>query len=151
VRVWRLCSKSHQAFDGVGARRYGGRWNHPGTSVVYASGSLSLAALEYFVHVDPDIAPEHLTAISADIPDSIAIESIEIANLPSNWRRYPAPEALQGIGTAWVKRVSALVLSVPSALIPDERNYLINPARRDFRRIRVNKPVPFHFDPRMWK
>lgn len=151
MRVWRICSKSHQAFDGAGARRYGGRWNHPGTSVVYSSGSLSLAALECFVHVDPDIAPEHLIAVSADIPHRIAIESIEIANLPSHWRRYPAPEALQDIGTAWVKRGSSVVLAVPSALIPDERNYLINPAHRDFRRIRVNKPVPFHFDPRMWK
>ncbi|MBI2361665.1 MAG: RES family NAD+ phosphorylase [Deltaproteobacteria bacterium] len=151
MRVWRICSKSHQAFDGAGARRYGGRWNRPGTSVVYTSGSLSLAALEYFVHVDPDIAPDHLIAISADIPDSIEVESIEIANLPSDWRRYPAPEALQDIGTAWVKRGSTPVLAIPSALIPHERNYLINPAHRDFRRIRVNKPAPFHFDPRMWK
>jgi len=151
VRVWRICFKSHQAFDGAGARRHGGRWNHPGASVVYTSGSLSLAALEYFVHVDPDIAPERLIAISADIPDSIAIESIEIAHLPSDWRRYPAPGALQDIGTAWVRRGSTLVLAAPSALIPDERNCLINPAHRDFKRIRVNKPVPFHFDPRMWK
>jgi len=151
VRVWRICSRSHQAFDGAGARRYGGRWNHPGAPVVYTSGALSLAALEYFVHVDPDIAPEHLIAISADIPQSAAIESIAPADLPEGWRRYPAPDALQDIGTAWIKKGSMLVLAVPSALIPEEFNYLVNPAHRDFRRIRINKPAPFHYDPRLWK
>lgn len=151
MRVWRICSKGRQAFDGAGARRYGGRWNRSGTSVVYTSGSLSLAALEYFVHVDPDVAPEHLITISADIPQSVAIESIKPADLPEGWRRYPAPEVTQEIGTKWVKKGSTLVLSVPSVLIPDELNYLINPAHRDFRRLRINKPAPFQFDPRMWK
>lgn len=151
MRVWRICSRRHQAFDGAGARRYGGRWNRPGISIIYTSGSLSLAALEYFVHVDPDIAPEHLIAISADIPRNVAIESKKIADLPEGWRRYPAPEASQNIGIAWVKKGAALVLAVPSVLIPEEFNYLINPAHRDFRRIRINKPIPFHFDPRLWK
>lgn len=151
MRVWRICLKRHQAFDGEGAYQYGGRWNHPGTSVVYTSGSLSLGALEYFVHVDADTAPGDLVAISADVPDGVQIDRIRIANLPKVWRRYPAPEALQDIGTGWVKRGFTLVLAVPSAVIPEEHNYLLNPAHRDFKRVRLSKPVSFHFDPRMWK
>jgi len=151
VRVWRICSKKHQRFDGEGARLYGGRWNHVGTSVVYTSGSLSLAALELFVHVDIDIAPDDLVAVQADVPNSLAMETIKIEGLPKNWRRYPAPEALQDIGTAWATKASTAILAVPSAVIPEELNYLINPAHRDFKRIRIQKPLPFHFDPRMWK
>jgi len=151
VRVWRICSKKHQRFDGEGARLYGGRWNHVGTSVVYTSGSLSLAALELFVHVDIDIAPDDLVAVQVDVPTSLAMETIKIEGLPKNWRRYPAPEALQDIGTAWATKASTAILAVPSAVIPEELNYLINPAHRDFKRIRIQKPLPFHFDPRMWK
>jgi RES domain-containing protein len=119
--------------------------------VVYTSGSLSLAALELFVNVDIDILPPELVAIQADIPDTLTIEPVKIENLPKDWRRYPAPEALRNIGTAWVAKGSTAILSVPSAVIPEERNYLLNPAHRDFKRIRVRKPVPFHFDPRLWK
>jgi len=123
VRVWRICSKRHRIFDGEGARRYGGRWNHAGTSVVYTSGSLSLAALELFVHVDIDIAPSDLVAIQADIPDSMAIDTVKIDSLPKDWRRYPVPEALKDIGTAWAAKASTAILAVPSAVIPEERNY----------------------------
>ena len=151
MRVWRICSRRYQRFDGEGARRYGGRWNHVGTSVVYTSGSLSLAALELFVHVDIDIVPPNLVAIQAEVPDTLTIETVKIANLPRDWRRYPAPEALKDIGTAWAATGSTAFLAVPSAVIPEERNYLLNPAHRDFKRIRIHKPVPFRFDPRMWK
>ncbi|MGH7771373.1 MAG: RES family NAD+ phosphorylase [Candidatus Binatia bacterium] len=151
MRVWRVCSKRHQRFDGEGARWYGGRWNHAGISVVYTSGSLSLAALELFVHVDIDIAPRNLVAIEADVPDSVATETVKVESLPKDWRRYPAPEALKDIGTAWAVKASTAILAVPSAVIPEERNYLLNPAHRDFKRIRIHKPMPFHFDPRMWK
>jgi len=151
VRVWRVCSKRHQRFDGEGARRYGGRWNHPGTSVIYTSGSLSLAALELFVHVDIDLASTDLVAIHADVPDSVATETVKIESLPKNWRRYPAPEALKDIGVMWAAKASTAILAVPSAVIPEERNYLLNPAQKNFSRIRVSTPVPFRFDARMWK
>jgi RES domain-containing protein len=151
VRVWRICSRRHQRFDGEGARRYGGRWNHAGSLVVYASGSLSLAALELFVHVDIDTAPADLVAIPVDVPDALSVETIKIASLPKDWRRYPAPEALKNIGTAWAAKASTAILAVPSALIPEERNYLLNPKHRDFKRLRIHKPIPFRFDPRMWK
>jgi len=151
VRVWRICSRKYQRFDGEGARRYGGRWNQLGTSVVYTSGSLSLAALELFVHLDIDIVPPNLVAIHAEVPDTLTIETVKTASLPTDWRRYPAPEVLKDIGTAWVAKGSTAILAVPSAVIPEERNYLFNPAHANFKRIRVRRAVPFRFDPRMWK
>ncbi|MBI5316431.1 MAG: RES domain-containing protein [Nitrospirae bacterium] len=153
MRVWRIIPKLHlsQAFDGEGARQFGGRWNRIGTRVVYTSATLSLAALEFFVNLDRDTEPDQLVAISADIPDDLRIGHIEVSDLPKNWRSYPVPEELQDFGTAWVASASTAMLVVPSAVIPDERNYLLNPAHPDFKRLRLNRPEAFHFDPRMWK
>ena len=153
MRVWRIIPKLHlsQAFDGEGARQFGGRWNRLGTRAVYASATLSLAALEFFVNLDRDTEPDQLVAISADTPDDMRIEYIEVSDLPKNWRRYPVPEELQDLGTAWVASASTAMLVVPSAVIPEERNYLLSPAHPDFKRFRLNKPEAFHFDPRRWK
>jgi RES domain-containing protein len=151
VRVWRLCLRKYRRFDGTGARLHGGRWNHTGTSIVYTSGSLSLAALELFVHVDSDIIPDGLIAIPADVPEVLNVEALDPGSLPKNWRSYPAPDALKDIATAWVQRSSTAVLAVPSAVIPSERNYLLNPRHPDFRRVRIHDGTPFQFDPRMWK
>lgn len=151
--VWRIILKLHlsQAFDGEGARQFGGRWNRLGTRVVYASATLSLAALEFFVNLDRDTEPDQLVAISADTPDDMRIEYIEVSDLPKNWRSYPVTEELQDLGTAWVASASTAMLVVPSAVIPEERNYLLSPAHPDFKRFRLNKPEAFHFDPRRWK
>jgi RES domain-containing protein len=153
MRVWQIIPKLHlsQAFDGEGARQFGGRWNRLGTRVVYASATLSLAALEFFVNLDRDTEPDQLIAISADTPDDVRIEYIEVSDLPKNWRSYPVPEELQDLGTAWVASASTAMLVVPSAVIPEERNYLLSPAHPDFKQFRLNKPEAFHFDPRMWK
>ncbi|HEV2062984.1 MAG TPA: RES family NAD+ phosphorylase [Thermoanaerobaculia bacterium] len=151
MKVWRLCSRAHAASDGEGARRAGGRWNQRGTAIVYASATLSLAAQELFVHLDPAEVPKDLVAVSADIPNSVRIKILGAAGLPKNWRQYPAPESLAAIGTAWARSLETAVLEVPSAVIPQERNYLLNPAHTDFVRIRSSRPEPFAFDPRMWK
>jgi RES domain-containing protein len=151
VQVWRICSRRHQRFDGEGARLYGGRWNYPGTAVVYTSASLALAALKLFVHIDVDLLPNDLVAIAAEVPERLAVETVKAASLPKNWRRYPALESLKDIGTTWAAEGSTAILAVPSAIIPEEQNYLLNPAHRDFKQVRLRRSIPFHFDPRMWK
>ncbi len=152
LRVWRLCRKKHAAFDGEGARLAGGRWNRPGSPVVYTSATLSLALLEYFVNLGSAAdAPPDLVSIAAEVPDGVAVASIDLPALPRGWRRYPAPETLAELGTQWVERRTTAVLSVPSAVVPQERNYLINPAHPDFRRITVGRPEAFPLDARMWK
>ena len=101
--------------------------------------------------MDINTAPGDLVAIQVDIPDALTIETVKIESLPRDWRRYPGAEALKDIGTAWAEKASTAILAVPSAVIPEERNYLLNPTHRDFKRIRIRKPVAFRFDPRMWK
>jgi RES domain-containing protein len=151
--IWRITSARYadSAFDGEGARLYGGRWNHPGTSIVYGSATLSLAALEYFVHLEPDLAPPGLVAVAADLPAGLALESLEVESLPPDWRTYPAPERLKDLGTGWVRSGRTAVLLVPSSVIPHEMNVLLNPAHPDFPRLRLRAAKPFSFDPRMWK
>ena len=151
--VWRLASARYgdHAFDGEGARLYGGRWNHPGTAMVYCSSTLSLATLEYFVHLEPDLAPPDLVAVAADLPAGLDVEALEIEALPANWRSYPAPERLRDLGTGWVRSGRTAVLQVPSSVIPHEMNVLLNPAHPDFAKIQIRAAEPFSFDPRMWK
>lgn len=122
--------------------------------MVYTSQTLSLCALEYFVHLEPDLAPRELVAVEAEIPEDLriaAIAGLEAADLPPEWRTYPAPDSLKDLGTAWVREGETAVLSVPSSIIPHERNILINPGHPEAGRIRVEPAEPFAFDPRMWK
>jgi RES domain-containing protein len=149
VKVWRLCKRRHAALDGEGARIAGGRWNSRGTAVVYASDSLSLAALELLVHCDPALLPDDLVAILIAIPDWLALRRIEIAELPRSWRRHPAPAPLARIGDLWAEEMTSAVLSVPSAVVPGERNVLLNPRHPDFGRIRVGRPERFALDARL--
>jgi RES domain-containing protein len=151
--VWRICARRHagQAFSGRGAREYGGRWNHPGVALVYTAGTLSLGALELFVNLDPDDAPGDLVAIGAAIPERIRLLHVRESELSGGWRAYPAPSVLQDIGSAWVTSGATAVLAVPSAIIPQEANYLLNPAHEDFSQIKIERPEAFQFDPRMWR
>ena len=149
--VWRLCKQhpSDAAFDGEGARLYGGRWNQKGTRLVYASATLSLAALEYLVHAEPGQLKLRLFSYAADVPDAL-IEAMSDTSLPSNWRRVPEPDDTRSLGTSWARALTAAVLSVPSVVIPRERNYLLNPAHADFKNIRVTDAGRFTFDSRLW-
>jgi len=149
VLVWRLCRRRHSAnpLDGRGARKLGGRWNRKGTPIVYCSATLSLAALEYLVHVHGDLMPEDQVSISIELPAAISSKIITPDDLPRNWRKYPAPLALQEIGTAWAANRESLLLRVPSSLIPTEQIYLLNPAHGEISKVRVKEIASFRLDP----
>lgn len=151
--VWRIVKDKHKedAFDGEGAAQYGGRWNLSGTLMVYAAGSLSLAALELFVHIGPECAHIRFVYFRVDIPDGLRIEELEIDKLPDDWRREPVPGSTQELGTRWAKANKSAVLRAPSIIIPGEYNYCLNPTHHDFKRIHSEEPIPFSFDARMWK
>jgi len=150
--VWRICRSKYEtsAFTGGGAEKTGGRWNHKGRAMIYASENLSLAALELFVHVSPGIIPADLISVRGKLPDSISAEEIKASDLPRNWREYPALAELQTMGTDWLRGQTSLVLIVPSAINSLEKNILLNPAHREFRKLKVENGQPFHFDPRMF-
>jgi RES domain-containing protein len=151
--VWRICKQQHvaDAFSGIGAAKHGGRWNHKNDRMVYTSTSLSLAALELFVQLQPDVMPDDLYSVLATIPNSVSLEELSIAHLPANWRDYPAPASLQEIGSQWLRELRSLVLVVPSAVNPEEKNVLINPLHSEHAALTDIKTKPFYFDPRMWK
>jgi RES domain-containing protein len=153
MQVWRLCRAQFAAtaFDGEGARLYGGRWNHKGQPLVYCSATLSLAALEVLAHHRVPIPPHDFVAIPADIPAKLKLETLRAADLPADWRAEPAPARLQEIGANWLRSLSAPLLAVPSVIVPLEFNYLINPRHPDFARLRLGTPQAFPFDPRFWR
>lgn len=153
ITAWRLCRDvfKDSAFDGDGARRYGGRWNPPGYPVVYTSGSLALAALEILVHVDLDLAPDNFVSFPVVLPDNLASEKISEPELPGDWQSEYPPVELLSIGAQWIKRKASAVLRVPSTVVPSEHNFLLNPLHADFAKIEIGKSRPFHFDRRLWR
>lgn len=153
ILAWRLVKWKHRrsAFDGEGARLVGGRWNVPGTTVVYASGSLALAALETFVHLGRAATELRFTAIAVSIPEDILIEQVLPQDLPPRWRSEPPlPDTMQR-GTKWARELRSAILQVPSVIIPREHNFILNPSHKDFRKLTIGSPEPFTFDPRLWK
>jgi RES domain-containing protein len=149
MHVWRLARAAHSALDGEGARRAGGRWNSPGVPVVYTSSTLSLAVLELLVHTDPDLAPDDLQVSEIDVPASLAAGVLDVATLPPDWRAVPNHPACRAVGDDWVKRRDQVLLGVPSAIVPEELNYLINPAHPEAARIQVVRVRAFAFDKRL--
>lgn len=149
MRVWRVCKRQHAAFDGEGARLAGGRWNHPGTAVVYTSATLSLATLEFLFQLGQCDLPRDVVAISAEIPDRLHRTVLVPEGVPDrDWRRYPTLSSLRDVVARWVASMDTAVLGVPSVIIPSERNYLLNPAHPAFREIRIGVAEPFSLRPR---
>jgi RES domain-containing protein len=147
VLAFRLGSGRYPANDGIGASLYGGRWNRKGTPVIYAAESLALCALEVLANAD-ELADDYVVT-PIEITDQTAVTWISIADLPVGWDANEPINATRDIGTNWAKGLATAVLSVPSAVIPRERNYIINPAHPDFHFIRFFIPEPFYFDDRL--
>lgn len=145
---WRIDKPGRDAFSGEGARLYGGRWNSPGVAVVYLSAHQSLAALEIMVHQQP-LTPRGKYLAYQATWDAAQMERLPPKKLPPCWRDSPSEPANLTIGDEWVKARRSLILTVPSAIVPDEWNYLLNPAHPDFKKLQIARPIPFAFDPRL--
>lgn len=152
MRFWRICRRRYvaEAASGEGARLYGGRWNNRGVRVVYASTSLALAAVETFVNLEPNLRPKDLVFVEGDIPDALQIARVKLKVLPANWHET-RDESLRRFGDDWIRAGRTAALLVPSAAIRGEWNVLLNPAHRDFSKIKFRKPQPFEFDVRMFR
>jgi len=149
--AWRIDSEKWKAssFSGMGASAAGGRWNLPGMRVVYASQHLSTASLEKFVHL-PKPIPRAMKFIQFSIQfNGVAILRPPLSALPANWRAEPVAADSQRFGADWFQRGATAVLAVPCAIIPEEENYVLNPAHPDFKRLEFGLSKPFSFDPRL--
>ena len=125
------------------------RWNRKGNLIVYTATSRALAAIEYFVNLEPNQAPNDLIMLEALVPDD-QTEQLDLAVLPRNWYETDNPDC-QEIGTEWLKSKRSLALKVPSVPVRGDWNVLLNPSHPDFSDIPVIYRVPFFYDERMFQ
>lgn len=150
VGVWRICAAKYQntAFSGIGGLYVPGRWHTQGHKIVYTAENLSLASLEVFVHLESDGVK--LVATKAELGEELAVEEIAVESLPVNWQDSEMYPKLQQIGRDWLLSKGTPILKVPSAIVPVEHNYLLNPEHPDLK-VTLDAPIEFKFDRRMWK
>lgn len=149
MRVWRIARQVYSPLDGEGPRRFGGRWNSPGHPVVYTAAHLSLSIVEVLVHTDPDLVPDDLMTFEIEVPESVTIAHVEFGELPDGWADIPKHPACVSLGDAWLQDREHAVLAVPSAVVPEELNYLINPSHPGASGLRIIRSRSFAFDPRL--
>ena len=155
--VWRIATDTpaYEADDlsGAGARATGGRWNEAGVAVVYASESRALACLETVVHLNAAGLPLNRYLVAVTIPDDVWADARTEtpASLPVGWDAEPAGKVSIQFGTAWVRSGRSALLVVPSVIVPEEADILINPAHADSARITAVKQRRWLYDPRLAK
>lgn len=149
--VWRITTArlAATAISGEGARLHGGRWNPKGLALVYTAESRALALLEMMVQ-DAPLRARYLL-IPAQLPDTVSVTLVEMADLPADWRRLDRRDALQRIGSDWLESGHSAVLAVPSAVLSAEHNYLLNPRHPDFARIIMGEPEALDTDFRLMR
>ena len=154
--VWRIATASlvYAADDlsGEGARLTGGRWNSPGMALLYTSSTIALAVLETVVHLSSSGLPLNRYLIRIDIPDNLwsLREESDQHSVPSGWDALPAAAASPGFGDAWLRSQRSVVLTVPSVIVPEEKNILINPTHPDARNITAQSLRRWTYDPRLF-
>jgi RES domain-containing protein len=157
VTVWRIATdtKSDEADDlsGAGAKVTGGRWNAAGDAVVYTSETQALACLETVVHLNAGGLPLNRYLVAVTIPDAVwgAARTESAGRLPVGWDAEPSGRASIRFGSAWIRSGASALLRVPSVIVPDEYNVLINPLHPDGRAISASKIRKFLYDPRLTK
>ncbi len=150
--AWRVVKAAYArtAFDGEGARRAGGRFNSPGTAVVYAADSLALALLGVAVHLPSYHGLRGRVAFRLTFDEALALTLSEEA-LPADWRSTPPSRSTQRLGDGWAATQQSAVLRVPSVVVPEAHNLILNPEHPDFDRIEIADPSPIPIDPRLVK
>lgn len=151
IRVWRTTKRKyvHTAFDGEGARLAGGRFNRKGTPLVYTAWTLSLSILEILAQVLDFEDLEDYVAVPAVLEER-HVDVLDGADLPTDWRALPAPTSTKDLGTRWIRSMRALVLRVPSVIVPSEHSYLINPEHPDFGQLVIEEPWELEIDQRLF-
>jgi RES domain-containing protein len=149
-KAWRIVKAKHasSAFDGEGARLFGSRWSSPGVCVVFTSETLSLATLEILVHLQSSSILRSYVTLSVEFPEE-AVKDLGPILLPQDWRSSPPSLQTQIIGDDWVRSASSAILKVPSSIVIQEHNFLVNPLHPDFFKLVIGVPRPLDIDPRL--
>ena len=147
--VYRLGNASYaRDLTGEGARLFGGRWNHTGIPCLYTSSSRALSVLEYSVNVNLSRILRNLTIVTIEIPED-EIKVLSIAALPGDWRNAPAPSSTKDFGSNLLRVDNHFVIRIPSTVIPEEFNYLINPRHSRVSECRILEVKDFVYDLRI--
>lgn len=150
ITVYRIVkTKRAEDLSGEGAKIYGGRWNAPGTPVLYTAQSRALAALEALVHIPYNVLSSQFSLIEIQIPAKAEVLEIHLNSLPKDWTKNEHMEFLHGIGEKWIKKTKFPVMKVPSAIIPEEYNLIVNPLHPALKKMKIKKHRPFKFDERL--
>lgn len=151
MELFRISKKTFTQLDGNGGLYYPGRWHNIGNRVVYAAQSRSLAALETLVHLSKTQYEKHELVISTIfVPDDVKCIYIEKAQLPDNWATYQHLSFSRSLGDTFIQKQKHLICRVPSAIIDNEYNYLINPQHPEIKLCKIIKQQAFVFDNRLF-
>lgn len=151
MRFYRIIKTKHisSAWSGFGAEQYGGRWNHPGYAAIYVASSLSLAMLEMLVHLQKSQLMDSYSMLTVDVPDDQIIE-LDSSSLSQYWKNYPAPDETMDIGDSWLESYSSVALLVPSVIVPEEHNAILNPRHNQLiTYLESAEERPLYFDRRL--
>ncbi len=152
MKVYRLVREQYATdLSGKGAAKYGARWNSIGTELIYAAANRSLAMAEVAVHLTLATLPSDFLMVIIEIPDHLAIETLDSNVLPVYWNQFPPVTATQRLGDTFVAQNKYVALKVPSAVTKGDFNYLINPAHTDYGQIRIISKEVFPFDRRIFE
>ena len=152
VRIFRISKTQYiNDFSGEGSKIYGGRWNRAGDAMLYFSQNLSLSLLEIIVHVEYADMPLDYSFAEAEIPDGCikTIQSIDFLRSKGNAERTVSE--LQTWGSDWLGKKEGLALKVPSFILPQENNILINPRHKDFKNLKILRVEKLNLDPRLFR
>lgn len=151
MQLYRLTRRKYAGtdpFDGEGSFLSGGRWSSIGTRVCYTATHRSLAILEYRVNMDPSALPGDLVIATLEVPDDLPI--VHAPPFPKNWRDYPAPDSLRSIGDGFIREGKTALMRIPSAIVPEEDNVMLNPMHPDAPKPKKRHAlVPFSYDVRL--
>ena len=147
MQVYRICLTKWS--KQLAASGFPGRWNSKGKLVIYTAGNRALACLENIVHRGGEGLNSSFNILTIDIPKDVHISKLNEDNLDPDWYKYSNYSYCRNIGDEWIENRKSLVLKVPSAIIPSEYNYLINPLHNDFKKVTIAKVEDFKFDPRV--
>jgi RES domain-containing protein len=149
--VYRICNEKYADLSGIGAMRYGGRWNSPGFPIVYTASSRALAMAELYVHVSPlALKNVNYVCIEIELPPNCS-KILSKNNLPEDWHRTPPQSILATFGDMWISGGKCLALRVPSAVVAGDYNYLVNPHHMDMGKVKIKSTAHFPFDKRLVK
>lgn len=152
MKLYRISREKHaKDLSGTGARLIGGRWNSKGKAALYTAEHVSLAKLEVAVHLDFDIIPDSYCLIEIQLPDQLKIKSFDIEQLPKGWDVFPYSRVSQQLGDSCLNQNEFVGFKIPSAVVPQEFNYILNPNHPDFKLIKLSKVDSFNFDQRLFR